>query len=886
MTTRNLDALLAPKAIALVGASNQPGSVGNVLARNLLSGGFSGPIMLLNPHDREVCGVQSFQNISDLPTKPDLAVVATPPRVIPQLISELGQGGCRAAVVVTAGFDKDLRAALLSAGRPYLLRVVGPNCLGLLSPVSGVNASFAHLMPQRGRLAFVTQSGAIATSVIDWAIGKKIGFSHIVSLGDMSDVDFGDLLDFLALDPETDAVLLYAETITHARKFMSAGRIASRAKPVIVVKGGRSAAGAAAAASHTGALAGADAVYDAALRRAGMLRVGTLRELFDAVETLASGLRVHGDRLTILTNGGGLGVLAADALENAGGKLALLSKDVRAHLDASLPAAWSHGNPIDILGDAHGDRYEAALDALSMSTGSDCLLAMNCPTGVADSMDAAGAVVRAKEKRIGKPIIACWMGEASTAIPRALLSQAGVPNYETPDEAVTAFLHLAEYSRNQRALFETPSLHTPDRPNNRDDAWQIIHRVISENRATLTEPEAKAVLAAYHIPVVTTRTVGSAEAAGQAAEEIGGDVALKILSREITHKSDVGGVRLDLVGAKETSEAAIEMLSRVSKLRPDAAIDGFTVQQMVKRPHAQELLLGAVVDQTFGPCLMFGQGGVATEIIADRCIGLPPLNINLAKDMISRTRVAKLLAGYRDRAPARLDDVVAALVALSDLVIDFPEITELDINPLIADAEGVVALDARIIVRKRQDTLNRLAIKPYPADLIQALPASNPPMVLRPIRPEDAALLLDFAQRTAPNDLRLRFHGAVSLASPATAARLSQIDYDREMVFLAEMKDSSISGVVRLVFDPNYEAAECAIIVRSDMHGRGIGTTLLNEALAYAGRRGASLVWGDVLTCNTSALDLARKLGGQIRMNPEDPELRRVEFGVPAHTGR
>lgn len=878
MTTRNLDALLAPKAIALLGASNQPGSVGHVLARNLLSGGFAGPIMLLNPHDHEVCGIKSFQKVSELPAKPDLAVIATPPRAIPQLISELGQAGCRAAVVVTAGFDDDLRAEMLSAGRPYLMRVVGPNCLGLLSPVSGVNASFAHLMPERGRLAFVTQSGAIATSIIDWAIGRKIGFSHIVSLGDMSDVDFGDLLDFLALDPATDAILLYAETITHARKFMSAGRIASRAKPVIVVKGGRSAAGAAAATSHTGALAGTDAVYDAAFRRAGMLRVATLRELFGAVETLASGLRVNGARLMILTNGGGLGVLAADALETAGGKLALLSDDAKTRLDACLPSAWSHGNPIDILGDAHGDRYEAALDALSLSTEGDGLLVMNCPTGVADSMDAARAVVRAKDKRAGQSVIACWMGDASTAGPRALLSKAGIPNYETPDEAVTAFLHLVEYNRNQRALFETPSAQIRDRPNDRDEARQIIQRVLSEGRSTLTEPEAKAVLTAYHIPVVATRTVSSQEAAGDAAAEIGGELVLKILSREITHKSDVGGVRLDLVGAKATSEAAAEMLSRVSQLRPDATIDGFTVQQMVKRPHAQELLLGAVADPTFGPCIMFGQGGVATEIVADRCIGLPPLNINLAKDMIARTRVARLLAGYRDRAPASVDDVAAALVALSDLVIDFPEIAELDINPLIADADGVIALDARIIVRKMEDTVNRLAIRPYPADLIQTLTAIDPPLVLRPIRPEDAGLLLDFAKRTAPNDLRLRFHGAISLTSSATAARLSQIDYDREMVFLAEMNDRSISGVVRLVFDPNFESAECAIIVRTDMQSRRIGTTLLNEALAYAGNRGARLVWGDVLAGNTPPVHLARKLGGQIGANPDDPGLLRVEF--------
>lgn len=885
MTIRNLDALFEPRTIALIGASNSPGSVGQVLARNLLGGGYEGSVFPVNPHEADICGIRCYARIADLPLVPDLAVVATPPATLPDIIAELGARGCRAAVVITAGFDPALRDKMLAAGRPHVMRIVGPNCLGFLSPVSGINASFAHLTPQRGRLAFLTQSGAIATSMIDWAVGRNIGFSHIVSLGDMSDIDFGDLLDFLALDADTGAILIYAEGITQARKFLSAGRIASRAKPVIVVKGGRSRSGAAAAASHTGALAGADAVYDAVFRRAGMLRVDTLRNLFDAAETLASDLRVADDRLTILTNGGGLGVLAADALEAGGGQLGRLDAETIDRLDRVLPASWSRANPIDILGDAHGDRYEKALEVLAAANGNGAILVMNCPTGVADSLDAARAAVRMHEAHRQRPLLACWMGEATTSAPRSLLAAAGIPSYETPDEAVSGFLQLSEFSRNQRALYETPSAPVDTLPPRKPEANSIIARVIAEERTLLTEPEAKCVLAAYNIPVVETRTVATPQEAALAADAIGGQIVLKILSRDISHKTDVGGVRLNLVGEEATEQAARNMLTQIAANRPDARIDGFTVQPMITRPHAQELLLGATVDPTFGVCLMFGHGGVAAETISDRCIGLPPLNANLAKDMIGRTRVSRLLAGYRDRAPARLDAIADVLVALSDLMIDQPDILELDINPLLADGDGVIALDARIVVGKPKYGVARLAIRPYPAELVRPVSIGDFSVILRPIMPEDSGRLLEMARRTSPDDLRLRFHGGVGAGSERGAARLSQIDYDREMVFLADMPDGSVGGVVRLVFDPDFETAETAIIVRTDIQNRMIGRTLLSEALAYAASRGANRVWGDVLSENGPTLNLARKLGGALSPSPADPSLVRAEFKLanPPH---
>lgn len=880
MTTRNLDALFKPRAIVLVGASNQTGSVGHVLSRNLLSAGFGGLIMPVNPHESEICGRPSYVSLAQLPATPDLAVIATPPAPVPGLVQELGALGCRAAVVITAGFDATLRTQLLQAAQPHLMRIVGPNCLGFLSPAHGVNASFAHLMPPSGNLAFITQSGAIATAIIDWAAGKDIGFSHIVSLGDMSDVDIGDLLDFLALDAATHAILIYAEGITQARKFMSAARIASRLKPVIIVKGGRSQAGARAAASHTGALAGSDSVYDAAFRRAGMLRVPALRDLFDAAETLSAGFRVNGDRLIILTNGGGLGVLAADALEAGGGRLAALPEGTREQLSAVLPSAWSHSNPIDVLGDAQGDRYEAALNVLTDHSDCDAILVMNCPTGVADSLDGAEAVVRARTQHPRMPILACWTGEATAAASRAFLSKEHIPNYETPDEAVGAFLRLAEYTRNQRALFETPIAPLTKASVRVDEARAVVETVVAEGRETLTEPEAKRVLAAFGVPIVETRSVSSPAEAGAAARAIGGPVALKILSRQISHKTDVGGVCLDLEGESAVVKAAEDMLTRVGQMRPDALIDGFTVQQIIKRPRSQELLLGIANDATFGPCLLFGHGGVAAEVIADRVIGLPPLNRTLALDMIGRTRVSQLLRAWRDRPEAQIDKVADTLVALSDMLIALPQIAELDINPLLADADGVIALDARIIVRPAAKENARLAIRPYPDELVKTVTVDDMSLTIRPIRPEDGSRLIEFARRTSSNDLRLRFHGARAALNAQTAARLSQIDYDREMVLLAVSPADEATGVVRLVFDPDFASAECAIIVRSDLQRQGIGRMLLQEILAYARVRGATCVWGDILAENQEAIDLARHVGASEAVAYGDPHLTRVAFDL------
>lgn len=870
MTIRNFDALFEPKAIALIGASNREGSVGAVLARNLLEAGFKGPIMPVNPRAEAIRSTISYSSVAELPVTPDLAVIATPPETVPGLIAELGERGCRAAVVITAGVgdgkdgEKGLRKQMLDAARPHLMRIVGPNCIGLISPHRGINASFAHLTPPAGDLAFITQSGALATAVLDWAVHRNIGFSHLVSLGDMSDVDFGDLLDYLALDEKTRAILLYVEAATNVRKFMSAGRIAARAKPVVVIKAGRSEAGAKAALSHTGALAGSDAVYDAALRRAGMLRVDSLRDLFEAAGTLAAGARPPGNRLAILTNGGGAGVLAADALADHGGELAELSEQTIAALDAALPANWSHGNPVDILGDAPPKLYADALGPILADDAHDGVLVLNCPTALVDSAEPAKAVIETVGRKDDKrPVITCWLGEGAAEPSRRLFAEHGLPGYETPGEAVKAFMQLAEHRASQTLLMEAPPAMAEGRTPDRDKARAIIAEVLEAGRTVLTEPEGKALLDAYAIPTLAAKTAANPEEAGKIAEEIGCPVALKILSPDISHKSDSGGVMLDLPSPEAVRDAAARMLKIVAANEPDAHLTGFTVQKMADRSRAHELIAGIAEDSLFGPIILFGQGGTAVEVIADRAVGLPPLNTVLAKDMIARTRVSKLLAGYRDRPAADLDAIAATLVKLSDMAADLAQLVELDINPLLADETGVIALDARVVAREASGPApDRFAIRPYPGGLERTVELSGGETVsLRPARPGDAQAVRALIEQAGGEQARLRFASAVKMSPDAFAGRLVQIDYDREMVFVALDDQGAGLGVARMVADPDNLAAEFGVIVRGDRAGEGIGHALVEALIDHARKRGTGALFGDAQADNTAMLAIAGALG-------------------------
>lgn len=893
MSVRHLDRLFQPRSVALIGASSRPRSVGATVLANLLHGGFKGSILPVNPKYRELAGQACYPDVASLPEVPDLAVICTPAATVPGLIDELGSKGCRAAVVLSAGLaqaslpsGETAADAMLKAARPHLLRILGPNCVGLLVPGIGLNASFAHANALPGKLAFVSQSGALTTAVLDWANGKGVGFSHFVSLGDCADVDVGDMLDYLASDPATSAILLYVESLRGARKFMSAARAASRNKPVLVVKAGRAAAGAKAAASHTGALAGADAVYDAAIRRAGMLRVYTTEDLFDAAETLARARPLHGERLAIMTNGGGAGVLAADALDLGGGTLAELGSATLAKLDAALPATWSHGNPVDLIGDAPGERYVAALAALDADPDCDAILFLQAPTAIVPSQEIAETLLQPLQQAT-KPIFASWLGGEAVAGARRLSREAGIPSYDTPEQAVRAYLQLVDFRRNQTLLRETPaaasSAITPDR----GAAARLIATAQAEGRSLLTEPEAKALLAAYGIPTTPARIATTPAEVAQTSTALGLPVAVKILSHDISHKSDVGGVALDLATAEAARTAAEAMLKRIAQLKPDARLEGFTVQPMIRR-EGIELIVGASTDPVFGPVILFGQGGTAVEVIADRAIGLPPLNTVLARELVARTRVARLLAGYRDQPAADHAAIEGVLLAVSQLLCEQPAVLELDINPLLASEHGVMALDARVVIAAPDKVqTNRLAIRPYPIEQEQALQWRGQALLLRPIRPEDEATHRLFFSALSADDLHARFFGVVRQPGHDQLARYTQIDYEREMAFIATRLDDAgqpeTLGVARAICDPDNLEAEFAIVVRSDLKGGGLGKLLLQKLVDYWRQRGTQALVGETLIENHGMVELARKLGFSTAPDARDGVVRlRLALRTPA----
>ncbi|RIY00860.1 GNAT family N-acetyltransferase [Aureimonas flava] len=886
MSIRNLDALFEPRSIALIGASNRPGSVGAVLARNLFGSGFDGPVMPVNPREASIRSAVCYPSLDALPMVPDLALIATPAAGVPALVSDLGRRGCRAAVVISSGFDAAGRAALLEAARPHLLRVVGPNCLGVLSPPASLNASFAHLTPRKGDLAFVSQSAAMATTVLDWADVREIGFSHVVSTGDMSDVDIGDLLDHLALDARARAILLYLETVTDARKFMTAARIAARTKPVVVIKAGRNAGSAAGLRPEIGGGRGADDVYDAAFRRAGMLRVDTLRELFEAVATLATGLRPSGDRLAVVTNSDAAGTLALDALDGFGGRLAGLGDATWRRLAPILPGPPSPQGLVKLAPDASAEAYAEALAAILEAGEQDAVLVMNCPQAIADGTEAARATVERTRVARRTPILTCWLGERAARTARRVFAAGNVPTYQTPDETVRAFMQLVTYRRNQDLLMQTPAAVAPAGVD-RMAVEQLVGRARREGRLVLGEPESKALLAAYGIATVPTEIAADPGEAATLASRIGFPVALKILSPDIAHKSDVGGVRLQLDDAAMVREAAEHMVRTVVERQPGARIDGFTVQAMVRRPNASELRLGMSTDPVFGPIIRFGQGGTAADLLDDRAVGLPPLNGVLARDMIGRTKVWRLLQGYRERPPADIDAIAETLVTLSRMAADLDCLAEIDINPLLADGEGVLALDARVVLRPDDRAgRQRFAILPYPEALETEIVSRKGRFRLRPIRPEDEPALVRMVELSDPEDVRLRFFAPLRRIGHAFAARLTQIDYSREMAFVAEPAESSaqgaILGVVRLIADPDGERAEFGVMVRSDQKGRGLGRLLMEAILAYARRQGVGTVHGEVLAENAAMLSMARRIGFRQRVHPDDVGLRVLEIDLAA----
>ena len=888
MSLRNLGQFFAPKSVALIGASTRAGSVGHAVLVNMLGSGFAGEIWPVNPKHRQIAELPCYPSVSALPATPDLAVLMTPPATIPDLAADLVAKGTRAAIVITGGLDQPATERMLRIARAGGLRLVGPNCLGVLAPPVGLNASFSEGSPLIGNLALVSQSGAIVAAMLDWAKGRGIGFSHVVSVGNMLDVNVDDLLDSLAGDPNAKAILLYLESITDGARFMSAARSAARAKPVIVIKAGRHPAAAKAAASHTGAMAGSDDVYDAAFERAGLVRVIELEHLFSAAEVLAHGGRLSGERIAIVTNGGGAGVLAVDRLQDLGGTLASLSPEALAVLEQTMPVGWSHGNPIDIIGDAGPERYSAAMAVVLGDPLCDAVLVLNCPVGIASSTDAASAVVETAAKaKTPKPVFAAWLGAGAVVEGRNRLTAAGIPTFETPAAAVDGVMHLVRYERAQRALQRVPPVAAGDQVADSQSAKRVIDTALADGRSLLSEAEAKAVLVAYGIPVAETLIAKTPDEAAVMTDRMldtlkpGARAVLKIWSRDVSHKSDVGGVRLNILNGTEARAVAQSMLRNVERLRPGTRIDGFMVQPMIERTNAIELIVGLAEDPVFGPIVLFGTGGTGVEVIKDKALALPPLDTVLARSMIERTRIYRQLQGYRERPASDLDAIAQTLVRIAELAADLPEIQELDINPLLADAKGVIALDARIVVRAAPAQLRRgerFAIRPYPKDLEKEFTlAGGRVVLLRPVKPADERLYTDFLTHMSAEDMRLRFFSPIKELSHAFVARLTQIDYARQMALIAlDREADELLGVSRFFADPDLLAAEYAVLVRSDMHGLGLGWQLMQQLIDHARALGVAELYGHVMRENVTMLAMARELGFSVDSNSDDRGLFRV----------
>lgn len=899
MSMYRLAKLFAPASVALIGASPREGSLGRAVLRNLREAEFQGSIGLVNPRHPEIDGLPCVARLADLDHPPDCVIVVAPPSSVPGIVEEAGVAGVGAAIVMTAGLGHgpgSLAGAACAAARKHGLRLVGPNCLGVIAPGAKLNASFAARGATVGDLAVVSQSGAITAGLVEWAAQRGVGFSGLASLGDMVDVDLADCLDYFAADRGTRAILLYIEAIGDARKFMSAARAASRAKPVVVIKSGRYVEGAKAAATHTGALAGSDAVYDAAFRRAGLLRVLDLDELFAAAETLGRQKPFPGRRLAVLTNGGGIGVLAVDRLVDLGGALADLSDGAREKLDKLLPATWSRANPVDIIGDADAARYAGAIETLLDDAQNDAILVLNVPTALASAAESAQAVVDAvKRDRASasrkKPVFAVWLGE-DAASARAFESL-DIPHFATEAEAVRGFMHLVRYREAQTALMETPDSLPRDFKSDADVARNIVAEAVREGRGWLDPIEVNRLLEAYAIPVAPVTLAETAEAAVAAARPIlteGGTVAVKILSPDITHKSDIGGVKLDLTGEAAVRRAAEDIFERAARLKPDARVTGVTVQAMVRRPKARELIAGLADDPTFGPVVVFGRGGTAVEVIDDKALALPPLDLTLARDLISRTRVSRILKAYRDVPAADEAAVALVLVKLAQMAADIPEIRELDINPFLADETGVIAVDARVAIAaepaeaRRGAGHPRFAVRPYPVEWERHLTLPNGRRVfVRPVRPEDEDLFLAFAKRVTAHDLRLRFFAPIRDFSHAFLARLIQIDYARAIAFVAIDPDTGeMMGVVRLHADANHRTGEYAILMRSDLKGLGLGWELMKLMIEWARADGLSVVEGQVLSENTVMLAMVERLGFAVRPDEDDPDIVVVTLPVAA----
>jgi acetyltransferase len=873
----NLNKIFNPKSVAIVGASDEEGSVGLALMKNFIDFGFKGEVYPVNIRKKEILGLKAYQSVEQLPKAVDLAVIATPAKTVPDVVEQCGKAGIKGIIIISAGFKevgpegKALEDKILEIKRKYDLRIVGPNCLGVIRPSINLNATFIDKMPKPGNVAFISQSGALGTAILDWAIHENIGFSNFVSVGSMIDVDFGDLIDYFGTDPETRSILMYIEGITDARKFMSAARHFARTKPIIVVKAGKFSESAKAAASHTGSLTGEDDIYDAAFKRAGMVRVEEIADLFNCAEVLGLQPLPKGPNLAIITNAGGPGVMATDALIARGGKLARLSPQTMEALNKILPSHWSRGNPIDILGDAKADRYKAVLELCLKDENVDGVLIIYTAQAVAEPVEIAKAMVEVckSKKYLNKTILTSFMGYEAVEEANRILNENSIPTYSTPEQAVKTYLYMHQYKRNLELLYETPEelpvdISPPKRP-----ILMAMRNAALENRELLTETEAKKLLEYYDFPVVRTHVATTAEEAVRVASQIGYPVVLKILSPQIVHKTEAGGVALYLNSEADVREAFERVIKKAKEYNPNAEILGVTVQPMIKKL-GYEVIIGAKKDPIFGPIILFGMGGIGVELFKDYAIGIPPLNQTLARRLMEETKVYQLLKGYRNLPPANIKLLEEILVRFSQMLVDFPQIKEVDINPLLINEKEAYALDARIaidknLIFKKVEPHQHLIISPYPKkyEALWKL-RDGRTVLLRPIKPEDEPLWLEMFQNFSEESIRYRFFQIIKDTPHEVRVRYCNIDYDREIAIVAELNEEGrrrILGVVRVSLEPDRKKGEIAFIVADPWQGLGLGTKMVDYAIEIAKDMGVETLYAIMLPDNYRAIDLTKKMG-------------------------
>ncbi|MGD0159734.1 MAG: acetate--CoA ligase alpha subunit [Candidatus Bathyarchaeia archaeon] len=881
MVTLNLGKIFNPKSVAVIGASDEEGSVGYALIKNFTESGFAGHVFPVNLKKAEILGLKAYQSVEQVPEPLDLAVIATPARTVPDVLEQCGKVGITGIIIISAGFKeigpegRALEEKITEIKKKYNMRIVGPNCLGVIRPMLHLNATFISKMPKPGNIAFISQSGALGSAILDWAMHENIGFSNFISLGSMIDVDFGDLIDYFGTDPKTKSILMYIEGITDARKFMSAARHFARTKPIIVVKAGKFSESAKAAASHTGSLTGEDMIYDKAFKRAGMVRVEEIADLFNCAAVLGMQPIPRGPNLAIITNAGGPGVMATDALIAQGGTLAKLSDKTMETLNSILPHFWSRGNPIDILGDAKADRYRAVVEACLNDDNVDGIVIIYTAQAVAEPVEVAKSLaelIRARTYQ-NKTILTSFMGFGAVEEANRIFVDNNIPTYSTPEQAIKTYQFMHQYKRNLELLYETPEELPTDVVPPKRPLLTVLRNVAAENREILTEVEAKTFLEYYNFPVVRTRTATTENDAALLASQLGYPVVLKILSPQITHKSDAGGVALDLTNENEVREAFKEIMQRAKQYNPDADILGVTVQPMIKR-QGYEVIIGAKADPLFGPVILFGMGGVGVELFEDFAIGIPPLNQTLVRRMIEETKIYQLLKGYRNEPPANVKLLEEILVRFSQMLVDFPQLKEVDINPLFINEKEAFAFDARIVIDpkkvfKKFEPHEHLVVTPYPTkyETLWRL-RDGRTVILRPIKPEDEPLWLEMFQNFSEESIRYRFFQILKDTPHETRVRYCNIDYDREIAIVAELTEEGrkrILGVARVSIEPDGKTGEIAFIVADPWQGLGLGTKLVDYVLEICADMKLETIYAIMLADNYRAMGLMKKMGFTVK---------------------